>query len=136
MGRVGGVSVVLAFSLVVALITAAPAAAKKNSANGEIVAIDGRTITLKVKKDEETFTLTRETEYRRAGEEITAGHLKVGDRVRVKYQAEEAEAKEAEAKDSEPEESEGTEAEAKEPEKVAVVVELWIPPRKLRRGGV
>lgn len=126
MGRVGGVSVVLAFSLVLALITAAPAVAKKNSANGEIVAIDGRTITLEVKKDEETFTLTRDTEYRRAGEEITAGHLKVGDRVRIKFQVAQPE----------PEEAEGSEAEAKEPEKVAVVVELWIPPQKLRRGGV
>ena len=84
---------------------------KPESASGEILSMDGRTLVLKVKKAEESFTLTSDTEYRRANEELRAGQLKEGDRVRVKYFVDEE-------------------------QKVAVRVELWIPPNKLRRGGV
>jgi len=84
---------------------------KLENASGEIRAMDGRTLVLKVKKAEETFRLNSDTEYRRANDELSAGHFKVGDRVRVKYVVEEE-------------------------EKVAVRVELWIPPHQLRRGGV
>jgi hypothetical protein len=111
-------------SLAVLILVAAPALAKsKDSASGEIKSIDGRTLVLQVKKDEHTFTLTEKTQYRRANDELTAGHFKVGDRVRVKYRVVEA--------------TEG--APAGEPgvgEKVAVRVELWIPPHQVHRGGL
>lgn len=109
----------LSFVAALTLVLAAPALAKKKgSANGEIKAIDGRTLVLQVKKSEESFTLNQETEYRRANEELSAGHFKVGDRVRVKYRM------------TEEEES------GEELERIALRVELWIPPHELRRGGV
>jgi len=112
----------LSFVAVLTLVLAAPAQAKnKGSANGEIKAIDGRTLVLQVKKSEESFTLNEDTEYRRANEELSAGHFKVGDRVRVKFRI------------AGEEEEGGEEAEM---EKIALRVELWIPPHELRRGGV
>lgn len=113
----------LSFFAALTLVLAAPAQAKgKGSANGEIKAIDGRTLVLQVKKSEESFTLNQDTEYRRANEELSAGHFKVGDRVRVKYRMAEDE--------------EGNGEETAEMEKIALRVELWIPPHELRRGGV
>lgn len=103
--------VTLSLFLVLTLSSVASAAKSKSSADGEIVSMDGRTMVVKVKKQEESFKLNKETEYRRANEELSAGHFKVGDRVRVKYKMEEE-------------------------EKVALRVEMWIPPHKLRRGGV
>jgi|GEM_PF-6240891 len=108
--RRAGIST-LSLLLVLTLSSTAFAAKSKNSADGEIIAMDGRTMVLKVKKNEESFKLNRDTEYRRANEELRAGHFKVGDRVRVKYRVEEE-------------------------DKIAVRVEMWIPPHKLRRGGV
>ena len=115
----------LSFVVVLTLVLAAPAQAKKKgSANGEIKAIDGRTLVLQVKKSEESFVLTPDTQYLRANEELSAGHFRVGDRVRVKYRL------------AEDEEAEAEEATAPEAEKIALRVELWIPPHELRRGGV
>lgn len=114
----------LSFVSVLTLVLAVPAQAKsRGSANGEIKSIDGRTLVLQVKKSEESFTLNAETEYRRANEELSAGHFKVGDRVRVKYTVIDADEEE-------------TEEETVEEEKIALRVELWIPPHELRRGGV
>lgn len=104
--------VVTSVSLFLALTIVSVAwADKPETASGEILSMDGRTLVLKVKKAEESFTLTGDTEYRRANDELRAGHFKAGDRVRVKYVVEEE-------------------------EKVAVRVEMWIPPNELRRGGV
>jgi hypothetical protein len=109
---------------VLILVLAAPALAKsKGSASGEIKSIDGRSLVLQVKKDEHHFTLTKETQYRRANEKLTAGHFKVGDRVRVKYKV-------VEATDG------ATQDQTGDAEKIALRVELWIPPQQVRRGGV
>lgn len=109
MRRVGFFTLSLLFVLF--LSPSVFAAKSKASADGEIVSMDGRTMVLKVKKSEESFKLNSDTEYRRANEELSAGHFKVGDRVRVKYRVEEE-------------------------DKIAVRVEMWIPPHKVRRGGV
>lgn len=112
-------AVVASLSLVLVLGLTGPAFAKdkgakdKSIASGEIVSMDGRTLVLKQKKEEDdaTFTLNSETEYRRANDEVTAGHFKIGDRVRVKYRMDDE-------------------------VKIAVRVEMWIAPDQVRRGHV
>lgn len=102
--------VALVLILILAALPAAADKKKKPLANGEIVSIDGRTLVLQVKKEEHTFVLTDETEYRRAKEELRAGSFREGDRVRVKYR------------------EEGD-------EKIAVRVDMWTAPGNLRRSG-
>jgi len=72
MRRVGVAAVSL--FLVLAVVSIAHAD-KPKSASGEIVSMDGRTMVLQVKKTEESFTLTSDTEYRRANDELRAGHF-------------------------------------------------------------
>lgn len=57
----------------------------KNLVKGKVVTMDGRTLVVETKEGEVSLRVDRETKYLSTGQEVGAGGVQPGDRVRVKW---------------------------------------------------